>query len=558
MEHESLRFPDVPRAELETTISDLITQAQRVLTVQGRLRALLQAYRAVIEELDLDRVLSRIVEAAASLVGAEYAALGVIDPRGQLERFLHVGIPPEHVGLIGHLPEGRGLLGAVIDVAESIRLEHLGDDPRSVGFPEYHPPMDAFLGVPVRVRDQVFGNLYLTNPRAGTFTEEDEELIESLASIAGIAIENARLYDEARRQERMSTAQSEVRAALLSPDTVDVLGVVAERVASVVPVELVMIMVPIGSDDEMRVDAARGPDADRLAGIVLPADSTPAGRAMSAGSLIADEAWALPDRGIQLGPTAAVPLVTAGRAIGALCVSRSLGGGAFTHPELSAISEFAAQAGIALTLARARQDREGLEVIEERSRIARDLHDHVIQRLFATGLGLQALASADPAHAVELDGRVSEIDAAIADIRTAIFTLRGRHSSTVLARHRLLDVVSELAAALSFTPRITFTGPVDLVLRDSLADDVVAVVRESLANVARHANAATSAVAVVVTDSEVVVSVEDDGDGADPDARGKGGTANLAQRAAGRGGTYTLARLAERGTRAQWRVPIEA
>ena len=557
MENETLRFPDVPRAELETTLTDLISQAQRVLTVQGRLRALLQSYRSVVEELDLDRVLSRIVEAAASLVGAQYAALGVIDARGQLERFLHVGMPPEQVGLIGHLPEGRGLLGAVIDVAETIRLEHLGHDPRSAGFPEHHPPMDAFLGVPVRVRDQIFGNLYLTNPRGGAFSEEDEELIESLASTAGIAIENARLYDEARRQERLSTAQSEVRAALLSPDTVDVLGVVAERVASVVPVELVMILVPMDSDDEMRVDVARGPDADRVSGIVIPADSTPAGRAMSAGALIADAAWTLADRGIEMGPTAAMPLMTAGRAIGALCVSRGLGGDAFTHPELSALSEFAGQAGLALTLARARQDRERLEVVDERSRIARDLHDHVIQRLFATGLGLQALASADPAHAVELDKRTTEIDAAIADIRTAIFALRSRDSSTVLTRHRLLDVVGELAAALPSTPRITFTGPVDLILRESLADDVVAVVRESLANVARHANAATSAVAVVVTDSEVAVSVEDDGEGVDLRAVGKGGTGNLAQRAAARGGAYTLERGAERGTRVHWRVPIE-
>jgi signal transduction histidine kinase len=317
-------------------------------------------------------------------------------------------------------------------------------------------------------------------------------------------------------------------------------------------------MVPLDAGDGMRVDAARGPDADRLAGIVLPTDSTPAGRAMSAGALVTDDAWEFAGHGIGLGPTAAVPLMTAGRAIGALCVSRSLGEGGFTHPELSAISEFASQAGLALALAWARQDRERLEVVEERGRIARDLHDHVIQRLFATGLGLQALASADPVHAAEIDGRVTEIDAAIADIRTAIFALKGRGSSTALARHRLLDVVGELAPALASTPRITFTGPVDLILRESLADDVVAVVRESLANIARHANAGTCEVSVVVTDAEITVSIEDDGDGVDPRAVGKGGTGNLAQRAAGRGGTYTLEPLAERGTRAQWRVPIPA
>jgi signal transduction histidine kinase len=556
MDHEALHFPDVPRSELENTISDLISQAQRVLSAQGRLRALLQAYRAVTEELDLDRVLTRIVEAAATLVGARYGALGVIDRRGLLERFVHVGIPPEDVARIGHLPEGHGLLGAVIDTGATIRLAHLRDDPRSVGFPAHHPPMDAFLGVPVRVRDQVFGNLYLTEPLDGAFSAEDEELIESLAATAGIAIENARLYDEARRQERLSTAQSEVRAALLSPDTVDVLGVVAERVASVVPVELVTVVVPTATDSEMRIDVARGPDAERLRDVVLPAGSTPAGRAMSVGAVVTEEAWIHADSGIRLGPTAAVPLTAGGHAVGALCVSRREGGEAFTHPELTAISDFAAQAGIAISLAWARRDRERLEVVEDRGRIARDLHDHVIQRLFATGLGLQALAAADPAHAVEIDARVAEIDAAIADIRTAIFALRGRDSAASPSRQRLLDLIGELAPVLPSPPRITFTGPVDLILKGPLADDVVAVVRESLANVARHANARSASVSVVITEADVAVSVEDDGDGVDPGAERTGGTLNLAQRAQARGGTYALERLDDRGTRAHWRVPI--
>lgn len=556
MEHEALQFPDVPRSELEKTIGSLISQAQRVLTAQGRLRALLRANRAVTEELDLDRVLTRIVEAAVVLVGARYGALGVIDGRGLLERFIHVGIPPDEAEAIGHLPEGHGLLGAVIDTGETIRLAHLGEDPRSVGFPEHHPAMDAFLGVPIRVRDQVFGNLYLTNPEDQVFTEEDEELIESLAAAAGIAIENARPYDDARRQERLSTAQSEVRAALLSPDTTDAMEVIADRVASIVSVALVTIVVPGATGTEMRVDVARGPGAERIRDTVIPAGASAATRAMSTGALATAENWALAGGQVRFGPTAAVPLMASGRAVGALCVSRATGDPPFTHPELTAISDFAAQAGIALALAWARQDRQQLVIVEDRSRIARDLHDHVIQRLFATGLSLQALASVDPDHATELDGHVAEIDAAITDIRTAIFALHGRGSPGSLARHRLLDVIAELTPTLDSPPRITFTGPVDLVVKGDLADDVVAVVRESLANVARHANAQSATVAVDVTEMEVSVSVEDDGDGIDPAAPRRGGTVNLAQRAHAYGGTFVIEPAPARGTRATWRVPI--
>ena len=555
MEHDALQFPDVPRAELEKAIGDLIVRAQTVLNAQGRLRALLQAYRAVIEELDLDRVLTRIVEAAVELVGARYGALGVIDGSGLLERFVHVGIDADDVEAIGHLPEGHGLLGAVIETAASIRLPHLGADPRSVGFPEHHPPMDAFLGVPVRVRDQVFGNLYLTNPAHGEFTEEDEELIESLAATAGIAIENARLYDQARRQERLAAAQADVRAALLSPDTDDVLGVVAERVAAVVPVELVTVVVPDAHEAAMRVDVARGADAAAVRDTVFPAASSPPGRAVATQALVTVDAWSLPGSPRDLGPTVAVPLTIGGRTVGALCASRGAHDAPFTHPDLTAVSEFATQAGIAVSLAWARRDRQRLEVVEDRSRIARDLHDHVIQRLFATGLGLQALAATMPDQSAALDGHVAEIDAAIADIRTAIFTLRAR-SSTTQTRQRLLDLAADFAHTLSSPPRLSFAGPVDLVVTGALADDVVAVVRESLANVARHAHASTTTVKVTVTDDEVAVHIEDDGDGLDPATPRTGGTANLEQRARARGGIYLLEPAAGRGTHAHWRVPV--
>ena len=217
---------------------------------EERLRRLLAAVPDVMAELDLDHVLERIVSAAVTLVSARWGALGVIAPDGRLERFVHVGMAPPEVAAIGHLPEGHGILGAVIDEGEPIRLAHLDEDPRSVGFPRHHPHMDAFLGVPIRIRGMVFGNLYLTNQDGGPeFSEEDQRLVASLAGVAAIAIENARLFDEQVRRERWSSALAEVTAALLSEDTVDILAVLAERVASVIDSELVCVIVPDGEED---------------------------------------------------------------------------------------------------------------------------------------------------------------------------------------------------------------------------------------------------------------------------------------------------------------------
>jgi len=560
MADDPLRFPDISRSELDATIRDLIARAERVLAVQGRLRGLLAAMRVVSEDLDLDHVLTRIVRAATELVNAEYGALGVIDDQGRLERFIHVGMDEERVAAIGHLPHGDGLLGAVIESGDIIRLAHLGDDPRSVGFPENHPPMDSFLGVPIRVRDTVFGNLYLTDRRDGGFTQEDEELIASLATTAGIAIDNARLFDRTRRQERLSRALSDISATLLSEEATDALALVADRVALAVPADLITVVVPSGPD-EVRVDVARGPGSDEIVGALFPAAGTLADQAMTTGEVVTDSSTEreLLDGRIRLGPTAAVPLATSPeRRIGALCVSRTAGRAPFTADELGTVAEFARQAGVALSLAWARQDRQRLQVIEERGRIARDLHDHVIQRLFAVGLGIQVIADAAPAHRAQLDAYVSDLDAAIADIRMAVFALRGSGHGGGGLRHRLLDVVTEMSPALTTPPRVAFSGPVDLMTSGPLADDVVAVVRECLANVAKHAQAESTTLAVGVDGARITVTVEDDGAGVPEGAVLAGGTANLAHRARDHGGDFVLERLSGRGTRARWTAPLAA
>ncbi len=553
---DPITFPDAARSELERTIGNLVEQAQLVLATQGRLRSLLHANRLVVEELELTEVLRRIVEAAVDLVDARYGALGVLGADGRLEQFIHVGLTPDEADAIGHLPRGDGVLGAVIDARQAIRLSHLEADPRSAGFPAHHPAMEGFLGVPIRVRGEVYGDLYLTNPAAGVFSSEDEELVGVLASTAGIAIENARLFDVARRRERWSSALADVNAALLSGDS-DSLPVVVEHVASLVDADLVCIVVAGDETGTLTVAAARGADSDTVNGKSYAETGSLVGRALASGEpiLVSDfevdfAAWqpALTENFV-------VPLAAFGHSIGALSVSRRSGAPMFSETERAMATEFAAQASVALELARGRLDRQALELLDDRSRIARDLHDHVIQRLFGAGLSLQSAAGRAPD---EVGGairvQVDTIDAAISEIRTVIFALSapGRSESV---RHRLLDAVSEVGSTMPAAPRIAFSGPVDLLVRDGLADAVVAVVRESLSNVARHAQAATCDIEVGVDDHQVRVQLVDDGVGYSPGGRASG-TANLEARAREFGGEYSIEARPSGGTRVLWTAPL--
>lgn len=559
MDDEYLKFPDQRRSELERTIGELVDRAHQVLGTQGRLRSLLRASRAVVEDLELEQVLRHIAEAALTLVDAQYAALGVIDRDGLLEQFIHVGMPDDVAARIGHLPEGHGILGAVIGSEHPIRLNTLGEDPRSVGFPANHPSMNTFLGVPIRVRGEIYGNLYLTNRAEGAFTDEDEELVLALASTAAIAIDNARRFEESLRLQRLSSALAEITAALLAPEAGDTFGVLAERVASLVEADLVYIVVPDPVTGRNRIDTARGVGAETFEGNELPEVDSAAARAMAGGGITTSDDDVGPHSGapdLTTTSTVAVPLMVAGVAAGALCVMRKTQSPRFSAEDLSTLAEFAAQAGLAIALAQARTDRQRLDLIEERARIARDLHDNVIQRLFGTGLGLQALAAKIPAHAAAIEAQVADIDAAIADFRTAIFTLQTTDPGSV--RHRLLDVVNEVAPLLDNSPRITFAGPVDLLVIGALADDVVAVVRESLSNVARHARATDAKVSVSVTASHVTILVDDDGIGMPAQPYRSSGTANLVARARAHDGICSIEASSTGGTRVRWHVPLES
>lgn len=552
----------VPSNDTDSPTEDSSASPFEALSDQ-RLSDLLIASTSLVERLDLEVVLRRIVEAGMTLVGARYGALGVIGQDGGLERFIHVGIDAPSVERIGHLPVGRGVLGAVITDREPIRVPHLGAEPRSVGFPANHPVMDSFLGVPVRVGEQVYGNLYLTEAVRGAFSAADEELVVALAATAGIAIENARMYDAARTRELWNATIADVMSAMLDVDGANVLDVIAARVAALIDADLVAVAIPDGTD-RLVLSTVYGLSAAELQGHTYEADGTLTGRALrtrQALSIDREPAGTMFEGQPVLGPTVAIPLFAGDEALGVLMVSRAPDGRSFTEADLEMAFAFAAQASIALEIVRAREDRKRAETTRDRARIARDLHDHVIQRLFGAGLSLQAVsATVDPAASEAIETQIDVIDAAIKDIRSAIFALgsgdrRGKKSF----RDRILDVVAEVSDSWPMPVRVAFMGALDNVIAGRLDDDLVAVVRELLTNIAKHADAETASVVVQIVDDRVELTVSDDGVGI---AEGvvRSGLANITERARLRSGSCDIVssrQPGQSGTVVHWRVPLE-
>lgn len=552
---DSLTFPDAPRAELDDALAQLMEQAGRVMQTQGRLRALVRANRAVVSHLELPTVLRTIVEAAVDLVGAHYGALGVIAEGGGLEQFIHVGMTDDDVARIGHLPEGHGLLGALIDDPRPIRIQAITDDPRSAGFPPGHPPMSAFLGVPIAVRDTVYGNLYLTDPESGGFSDEDEQLVKALAATAGFAIDNARLYAETVARQSWTATGAELTAAVLGGEGTDALAELVTRVASLVGARAAFVAVADpasavpqvltvidGDDDAADADAL----ARQMGGVLEGGQSV---RLDEPPVPTAPAAWVA-------GPTVVAPFALPDGREAALVAVREAGSLGFTSFELERTTGLARQAGLALELAAARADRQRAQLLEDRARIARDLHDHVIQQLFGAGMELQTVESALGAGplADRVDGAVTSIDQAIAGIRTAIFALSHQQDAARSLRHRLLDIVQEVGGALPESATVTFAGPVDVVTEPAVADDIAAFVREGLTNAVRHAGAETASVAVSASADGITVAVADDGHGMGDSTR-RSGLGNLDTRARARGGTLKVETGAE-GTRLWLELPL--
>lgn len=560
-------LPHVGESVSQDRLGELLVEVQdRVESIvagtRERMDALLDAVLAVSLGLDLDTTLRQIVQAAIDLVDARYGALGVLGEGGMLSQFVYVGIDDPTRELIGPLPTGHGVLGVVIEDNKPLRLEDLSQHPMSIGFPPHHPPMRTFLGVPVRARDETFGRLYLTEKNGGKeFTRDDEVVVQALAGAAGVAIDNARLYEAARSRQAWLEATAEVTAELLGgTDPDEALHLIARHARELTGADHTIIALPddpaAGAErtTTLTIAVSVGLDSNQIIGRRIPVSGS------TMGAVFTDH---LPrnvrkldfDLTDEFGPALVLPLGGGENLSGVLLTVRLPGSPGFNEHELQLVSTFADQAALALQRAETQLAQRELEVLADRDRIARDLHDHVIQRLFAIGLGMQSTHRREksPQQAARLNDHIDQLHDVIQEIRTAIFDLQTDPADTPRLRSVLHEIITELTADVPLRTVVRMSGPLD-VLPAELAHDAQAVVREAVSNAVRHAKAADLTVTVSVED-DLVIDVTDNGVGV-PDTIARSGLHNLSQRAADAGGSCTVTRPAEGGTRLVWTAPL--
>lgn len=555
---------------LRELLAEIRERVDQIIDVRDRMDALVEAMFAVTAGLELDDTLRTIVHTAITLVDARYGALGVRGEGHELSRFVYEGIDDATRMRIGALPRGHGVLGLLFDQPKPIRLDRLAEHPASVGFPENHPPMRSFLGVPVRVRAAVFGNLYLTEKvGGGQFTEDDEVMVQALAAAAGIAIENARLYEAARTRQAWIAATRDLTTEFLA-------GTAPERVFA----HLVNHVRRLTRSD--RVFLAVAPEPDRAPEEVAELDiaysvgcgvdpggslrlaDTAARDAFAGRSALrfedATAAGLSAEVGVGAGPLLMLPLYTPEAALGLLVTARPTDSTPYDAEVLELAEAFAAQAALAMQLADAQQRMRALDVLAERDRIARDLHDHVIQRLFAVGLTLQGTVPRSRRADVRerISAAVDDLQSVVQEIRTSIFDLHVAEVGYGGLRQRIEKAVRQHTAESSIDVTVRVTGPLSVVPAD-LADEAEAVVREAVSNAVRHSGAATLTVEVDVRD-DLVVSIADDGRGI-PAAVTASGLVNMARRAERAGGNCSVTPCStdsgERpGTLVRWSVPL--
>jgi signal transduction histidine kinase len=563
----------LPHLQLDELLAELQARLQAVMATRDRMRGLLEAVVAIGSGLDLESTLRRIVETAVGLVDASYGALGVIGEGRRLAEFIPVGLSQDEIGRIHHWPEGHGLLGLLIDDPRPLRLASIADHPVSSGFPDGHPPMRSFLGVPVRVREDVFGNLYLTNKRSGgEFTEDDEAVLVALGAAAGVAVENARLYEAARRQQRWIQASAEVTTRLLSGSPpAEVLADITRQALELSGADLAVLALPDDDGRRLTITYAEGDGEDTARGLVLPAGQSLSGGVLVTGEPVtsadfaADERAAAAARGAmnQIGPAIVFPLGVPGNVRGVLTIGRLHGAAPFPPAEADVVASFAAQAGVALELAASRAEAQRASLYEDRDRIARDLHDLVIQRLYATGMSLEGTMPmiTRPEVASRITNAVDAMDETIKEIRATIFDLQARDTAhRPDLRTDIVSVVEDMTPLLGFAPSLRLGAGLGGEIRPEVAEQALTALREALSNAARHAAATRVDVTVDAgTDGVLSVEVTDNGTGIPADGK-RSGLRNLASRAEKLGGELRLgpAHPGEPppGTRLEWRVPL--
>lgn len=550
--------------KVEDLLKDLVSHGGELLQSRERMAGLLEAVVALAEDLSLDAVLERVVQSACHLLHARYGALGVMGENLTLSHFITVGMDNEVADKIGLLPSGRGVLGVLVTTPRPLRLQDLGQHPESVGFPAHHPPMRSFLGVPIRVRDTVFGNLYLTEKEGGgDFSDEDEGLAMALAAAAGVAIENAKLYDDARRRARWLEACMDVSGLMLGSDrdyTAGGLDPIAARALQESESKLALIVAPAVSGPGYIVAGAAGERAAAFSGGVLCLDAPELQDVLAGGEpvMLENPAGVFDgiDYGGSLGPLLAVALSTQGAHHGLLLLARDPEELRYARTDIEMGAVFGSHVALALELARVHRLREELLVFTDRDRIARDLHDLVIQRLFAAGLSVQSLTRfiKDELATERIRNITGELDEAIRSLRDTIYSLKSSSGEMELLSGRIRRVTRNSAKTMPFTPRLTLTGPVDAVTPDK-ADNVVAVVSEGLSNAIRHSGADAIAVSVAVIKGQVTVVITDNGSGFDASME-RNGLANLEDRARMLNGQCTITTAPDAGTSVEWSVPL--
>lgn len=544
-------------------------QLDELAADRDQMGLLLQLAIEISSDLELDPTLHRIISAALTLTGARYGAIGVWGSDGLLTSFVHDGMDDESVERIGHLPVGKGILGELRERTELLRLDDLTQHPASAGFPDGHPPMRAFLGIPIRIREQVFGSLYVADDRAGhSFSESDEVTAQALASVAAVAIDNARLFEVTRIAALWTSASREITAAILSDGQhFRPLQLIAERVCELTEAEQAIVLFPDDADqpadevDTLVVSAAVGRYADEVLGQRIPVDGSTSGSVFRSGEPLITETFRKPIQAFtDVGerPAVVAPLCADGQSLGVLVVARNISAPRFGTEYLNLVGDFANHAAIALTIDRARHYAAELALLGDRERIAHDLHDQVIQRVFAVGLDLQGAIARirEPELAQRLSRSVDELQAVITEIRSTIFNLQHPADSGEGLAARIHTVFDQMTSNRDVAATLNLTGPLSIIAPE-LAAHTEAVVTEAVSNAVRHSGADKITVSIAVGDDLSIV-VTDDGSGIPADNKRNSGLRNLARRAESVGGVFRLSDVESGGTQLIWRAPLTA
>lgn len=528
---------------------------------------LLEAGLTLASELSLPIVLQRIVDLAAQITDARYGALGVIADGGTLSEFVTTGVSSRERHAIGALPTGRGLLGLLIREPVPVRINNISDHPQSVGFPPNHPPMRSFLGAPVSALGRVFGNIYLADKRdGGEFTEDDEHAVVMLATQAGVAIANATLYQELHSREQWLEALRDITDLVLSgKQEGPLLKSIAEHARRLVEAGVATIATLNGPGPDLEIIAAVGARSSELLGQTVPSQGSISGRVLRGGESLVFEDLTAESAAHQPvvrlgrhGPAMFVPLRVPGGVKGTLMVANLKGGRKFNHRERLLVESFADAASVAIDYDRAQTELRRFGLMEERERIAKELHDGIIQSLFAVGMSLQGTALMS--GSVEVSGRlehaVEQLDHVIRDLRNYIFGLR----PGILADRQLDQALHALGQEMQARSREKVDVSVDAAVAAQLSTrsaEIVQLTREALSNVARHAQARRAAVTLERKGANAVLTVEDDGVGFTPGNNPSGnGLRNMRERAAALGGKLEVDTRAGGGTTLRVAFPI--